>query len=200
MEDQVAQSSRRNKVRRAKAANRPSRLREPLLDTGARLFVERGMTNVSVEELIAGADVSRATFYGFFANKQELAAAILFPVFASGIAAMEKLYDLAPREAAAGLIDIYLQLWNEHRNALLLVGAIDGTVFPYVRSEHAAYGTALRNVLRVIESGNLLKNDSVELTIEVLARTGIPLLRIYRNRDDLETIYRDSMLGLILKH
>ena len=76
MEDSITHSPRRNKVRRAKAANRPSKFRERLLEVGARLFVERGISNVSVEELIDAADVSRATFYGFFANKNELVVAI----------------------------------------------------------------------------------------------------------------------------
>jgi len=192
-------SGRANANRRAKAANRDSEHRERLLEAGAPLFAAKGITSVSVAEVLAAADLSRATFYGFFANKNELAAAILLPVFDSGLAALEKLHGLPPKEAADGLIDTYLQLWREHKNALLLTGIIDSGVFPYIASQHQAFNEALRRVLQIIESGGLLRNSSAELTLEVLARTGIPLLRIYKNHDELEKLYRDSLLALIIK-
>ena len=62
-------SRRANANRRASAANRTNENREKLLAAGAKLFVSRGIAGVSVAELIAEAGVSRATFYGFFANK-----------------------------------------------------------------------------------------------------------------------------------
>jgi AcrR family transcriptional regulator len=199
MEDSITHSPRRNKVRRAKAANRPSKFRERLLEVGARLFVERGIANVSVEELIDAADVSRATFYGFFANKNELAAAILLPVFDSGIEALANLDALPARKAAEALISVYLHLWTEHRNALLLTGNFDGNVFPYIRQQHDAFNLELHKALQVIESGGLLRNNSANLTLSVLAKTAIPLLQIYKDREELESTYRASMLGLIIK-
>ena len=192
-------SHRANASRRANAANRSSEHREKILAAGARLFVARGIASVSVAEIIAAADLSRATFYGFFANKNELAAAILMPVFDSGLAALDKLNGLPPRAAADGLIDTYLYLWQEHKNALLLTGIIDSGVFPYIATQHQLFNESLHRILQAIESGGLLRNDSAELTLEVLAKTGIPLLRIYNNHDELEKLYRDSMLALIIR-
>lgn len=192
-------SSRRNEFRRAKAADRPSRFRQRLLEVGARLFVDRGIANVSVEELIDAAGISRATFYGFFANKNELAASILIPVFESGVPALNELFDRSPHEAAEGLIQLYLDLWNEHEDALLLTANFDGNVFPYFEPQHNEFNAMLMRLLRVIEAGGLLRNDSAELTIEVLAKTGIPLLRIYKEHEQLERIYRESMRALIIK-
>jgi AcrR family transcriptional regulator len=188
-----------NAARRANAAKRPGHCREKLLEVGAELFVEHGVAKVSVEQLVEKAGISRATFYGFFENKSELAAAILMPVFNSGIEALKNLCELPPRKAAEELINLYLYLLREHRNALLLTGNFDGTVFPYIKSQHDVYHSVLQKVLRVIESGELLRNNSVELTLEVLAKTAIPLLRIYKDREELEHIYRESMLGLVIK-
>jgi len=188
-----------NALRRAKAANRPSEHREKLMMVGARFFVDRGIARVSVEELVDEAGVSRATFYGFFANKYELAAAILLPVFDSGIAGLSRLGELPPRQAAEGLVDVYLFLWEKHRDALLLTAAVDGAVFPYIELQHERFGAAFQKVLRVIESGGLLRNDSAELTYQVLAKTGIPLLRVYQDHDEMESVYRDSMLALLVK-
>lgn len=187
-----------NPLRRVRSAGRKSEQRDKLLEVGARLFARRGIASVSVAELIDAADVSRATFYGFFASKTELASAILEPVFDAGIAALEKLRDAAPRDAAEGLVDVYLHLWNTHRDALLLTGGIDAAVFAKIECRHRAFNESLLKVVRVIESGALLRNGSAELTLEVLARTGIPLLRVYAERDDWQMMYRESITGLIL--
>jgi AcrR family transcriptional regulator len=189
---------RANANRRAQAVNRNSHHRENLLTAGSRLFVKQGIAAVSVAEILTEAGLSRATFYGFFANKNELAAAILVPVFDSGCAALKELKGLAPREAANGLIDTYLELWREHKNALLLTGIIDSGVFPYIASQHQKFNDELHRVLQAIESGGLLRNNSAQLTLEVLAKTGIPMLRIYNNHDELEILYRESMLALII--
>lgn len=188
-----------NAVRRATADRRSSQYREKLLEVGAGLFVERGITRVSVEQLVKKAGVSRATFYGFFANKNELAGAILLPVFDSGSRALANLKGLPPRRVAEELIGVYLYLWKRHRNALLLTSSFDGAVFPYIKTEHDSFNARLEKVLRVIESGGLLRNDSAKLTLEVLAKTAIPLLRVYKDREELEDIYRESILGLIVK-
>jgi len=187
-----------NSVRRANATNRSGHYRDTLLEVGAKLFVERGIARVSVAQLVANAGVSRATFYGFFANKNELAAEILLPIFDSGIQALANLDKLPPRKAAEALIGVYLHLWKEHRNALLLTVHFDGAVFPYIRTRHDAFNSELQKVLQVVESGGLLRNDSAVLTLEVLAKTAIPLLRIYKDRAEQEDVFRESMLGLLI--
>jgi len=188
-----------NAIRRVKAASRDSELREKLLRAGATLFAARGMGSVSVEDLIGTAGVARATFYGFFANKTELATAILVPVFDAGIDALSELESTAPGDTVNGLIDVYLDLWHEHRDALLLSANIDADVFAGIQSRHDAFNTSLLAVLRVVESSGTLRNDSAEETLRVLASTAIPLLRVYKDRVRLESIYRESVLGLILK-
>lgn len=188
-----------NAVRRANASKRSGHYRDRLLEVGARLFVDEGIARVSVAQLVAKAGISRATFYGFFANKNELAAAILMPVFDSGIEALGNLDKLPARKAAEALINVYLHLWKEHRNALLLSGNFDGAVYPYIKDPHDAFNAKLHKVLRVIESGGLLRTNSADLTLAVLARTAIPLLQIYKDREEIESIYRESVLGLIIR-
>src|SRR6185503_671177 len=60
---------------------RRERTRSVLLAVGARQFASRGIGPVSVEDVIAEADVSRATFYGFFSSKYSLLEGILNPIF-----------------------------------------------------------------------------------------------------------------------
>jgi len=188
-----------NSVRRANADERAGGYRRKLLEVGARLFVEKGIANVSVEQLLGHAGISRATFYGCFENKNELAAAILLPVFESGALDLEQLVKLSPDDAAGRLIDVYLNLWKEHRDAVLLTTKLEPAAFAYLRAEHDAFNTALKRALDIIGSGGHLRNDSTKLTLDVIAKTAIPLLRVYKNSDDLERLYKESMLALLFK-
>jgi AcrR family transcriptional regulator len=53
---------------------RPS-ARDRLVETAARLFYERGLPNVGINEVTDRADVARMTLYNNFASKEELALA-----------------------------------------------------------------------------------------------------------------------------
>ena len=187
-----------NSVRRAHAARRKSELRDRLLHAGAHLFAKTGIEAVSVQDLLAESEVSRATFYGFFANKTELATAILMPVFESGA---ESLADLAlqhPQEAADGIVDVYLRLWRQHQDALVLSTKVNDAVFSNIREVHDVFNRNLKDALLVVEKGSLLRNESAGDTLLVLASTVIPLLRVYKDQTRLEAIFRESLLGLIL--
>ncbi|WP_037855255.1 TetR/AcrR family transcriptional regulator [Streptomyces sp. NRRL S-340] len=58
-------------------ATEKPRPRERLLSTAGRLFYTRGIRTVGVEQLIAEAEVTRATFYRHFAGKEGLVLACL---------------------------------------------------------------------------------------------------------------------------
>jgi AcrR family transcriptional regulator len=64
-----------------RVARRRERMRSALLAAASRQFASRGVSGVSVEQLIAEADVSRATFYRFFNNKYNLLETLLNPIF-----------------------------------------------------------------------------------------------------------------------
>jgi len=198
MPDAARQPRTGNTIRSAKVASRRSAVRKRLLGVAASLMADKGMRNVSVEDLIGAAGISRATFYGFFANKNELAAAVMLPVFDSGVAALTGGQPTSPRAKAERLIDMYLELWRKHRDALLLTSMVDSSVFPLIREPHNRFGAAIREVLQDIADAGLLRNGDADLSYLALARTGIPLLRLYRAHPDFETVYRESMLGMLL--
>ena len=199
MSDPVIQPRTGNVIRSAKVASRRTEVRDRLLQTGARLFAEQGLSNVSVEDLIDEVGISRATFYGFFGNKSELAAAVLIPVFDSGIAALAEELPPKPHAKSRKLIDMYLELWDKHRDALLLTSMVDSTVFPLIREPHDQFGLTIRQILQEIADANMLRNGDVDLSYLMLAKTGFPLLRLYQTHADFETVYRESMLALLLK-
>jgi len=201
MLDPVTEPRTGNVIRSVKVANRRSEVCDRLLNTAAEMFVASGVNNVSVEDLLRVVGISRATFYGFFANKTELAANILLPVFNSGIELLAQTRpseSSEPRVLAEQLVDMYLELWEKHRHALLLTSMVDSTLFKHIKTPHDEFGAAIMELLAVVAEQDALRNGSATLSYLLLAKTGIPLLRLYQNQPNFEAIYRESMLALLL--
>ena len=74
----------------AKILSRQSKTRERILLESARQFLDRGFESVSVEHIVAAAEIARSSFYRFFANREEVLASIIRPVFEEGIALMRE--------------------------------------------------------------------------------------------------------------
>jgi len=113
-------------------------MRASLLAAGARQFASRGVGPVSVEELIAEADVSRATFYGFFSSKYSLLEGILNPIFDVATRSIRELSSQPAEDAIDGLIEVYLSLWETHREGLLLIPLVDQETFRHFEPQHRA--------------------------------------------------------------
>jgi AcrR family transcriptional regulator len=101
---------------RPRVALRRARVRDSLLAVGARLFVSEGVENVSVEDVIAAADIARSTFYTFFTSKRDLLVRgatlgllMLLVVFAL-LGEGGTLKDMAQRGAGAFTLISYAQV------------------------------------------------------------------------------------------
>ena len=180
MEARISQPRGGKPIRSPKVAQRRSRMRAELVSAGAALFARGGIGAVSVEDIIEAAGVSRATFYGIFANKQELLAAILEPVFNEGAAALDALAGAHAEEIVPGIAQVYEALWATRRDAMCLIAGIDQSVFPYLREGHDRFTSSLRRQLEEVQAAGLLRNSSAELSFRVVARTAVPVSRGHR--------------------
>ena len=174
-------------------------MRASLLAVGARQFAKRGVRTVSVEELIAEADVSRATFYGLFASKYSLLDDILNPVFDKAIAAVRRLAARPPQDIVDQLIDVYLDLWSASRDALLLIPTLDEDTYRHFEQRHKKLNDALLEALGRVERADLLRNGSAQYSLKVIARTAVPLLRVYDGHPAAAALFRDALHGLLLR-
>ena len=182
-----------------RVARRRERMKQSLLAAGARQFASRGIGTVSVEDLIAEADVSRATFYGFFSSKYSLLEHILNPVFERATTAVRALASRPALDAIDGMIDVYLELWREHRDGLLLIPTVDPKTFRHFETQHRALNEALLDVLRAAERAEVLRNGSAQYSLKVIARTAIPLLRVYDGHPAADSMFRDAIRGLLVR-
>ncbi len=174
-------------------------MRDALLTAGAQQFASRGVARVSVEDLLAEADVSRATFYAMFSSKYSLLENILNPIFDTATTAILALDGESARAGLAGMFDTYLALWRTHRDGLLLITAVDAATFRHFEVRHRALNDAMFAVLTKAERADLLRNGSAEYSLKVIARTAIPLLKIYDGHAAGEALFADAMNALLIR-
>jgi AcrR family transcriptional regulator len=178
---------------------RRERTRAALLAVGARRFAQRGIGPVSVEELIAEADVSRATFYGLFSSKYSLLESILNPIFELATTRIRALCARPAEEAIDGLVEVYWSLWTTHRDGLLLIPLVDQETFAHFAGQHRALQEALLELLLGAERADLLRNGSAQISLKIIARTAVQLLRVYDGHAAAAALFRDAVRGLLLR-
>lgn len=96
----------------------PADLRERIVEAGERVFAERGYAGATVEDFIAEAQTSRATFYRYFRNKDDLFRELSLSCFREMRAVVRGFSELGPgpvrHEELEQLVALYLQLHKRH--------------------------------------------------------------------------------------
>lgn len=180
-------------------ANRRNRTRERILVESTRLFLVHGFAGVSVDAIVDAAEVARSSFYRFFSNRDDVISSIIRPVFASGLSMMQGLERLPPRETMDGVFRVYLNLWTADPSALQLTIRMGGSHFRLFDEGHHEFRRQLTRLVRLAEPSGVLLNDSGDNTARIIARIAVSVLDIYRNETDLETLYLQTMRGLLIK-
>ena len=189
----------RSPVTSARVLDRREQVWEKILGVAARLMAEQGIAAVSVEQILLAAGVSRGTFYSYFRHKQDLVVAIMEPVFGEGASALVQLADGPPADVIPGIVTLYLELWRRRRHALLLIPATDAAAFARLRTAHQEFTAAMKSALEQAADGAQLRNGSADYSIRVIARTAVPLLRVYGDHPDGERLYAESLRALLLR-
>jgi TetR/AcrR family transcriptional regulator, ethionamide resistance regulator len=122
--------SRRNPVRKGDVRERA------ILETAERLLAQRPLAEITIDDLTAGAGISRSSFYFYFASKDDVLITLVERVVTDlrtlTDALLERLHD-DPRAQIEQGIAATVNAWSEHR--ALMNAAIDawGTVDPLRR-------------------------------------------------------------------
>jgi AcrR family transcriptional regulator len=182
-----------------KVASRQNRTRERILAESVRLFLAQGFESVSVEAIVAAAEIARSSFYRFFSNREEVLASIIRPVFEGGLGMMKDVARQPADQALDGVLGMYLQLWRNGPEALRLATRMGGAYFRLFEDVHGASPSDLTGLLRRMEPTGLLVNGSGDYTARLLARTAVPVLEVYAKDPQLESLFRRTMKGLLIK-
>jgi AcrR family transcriptional regulator len=182
-----------------KILNRQNRTRERILAESARQFLEKGFENASVENIVEAAEIARSSFYRFFSNRDEVLASISRPVFERGLAEMTRIATRPPRRIMPGLFDMYLTLWHAGPDALRVATRMSGRYFRLFEDVHQGFRKSLTTLVRRVEATGLLLNGSGDNSARLIARTAVPILEVYRDDARIETLFHQTMSGLLMK-
>jgi len=197
MKTTVRKPRRRSAVTRPAVLDRRSRAWETILAVAGRLMAGRGPAAVSVEEVLLGAGISRGTFYSYCRDKTDLVVAIIEPVFAEGTQRLAELARGEPDAVVPGIIALYLDLWGRRRDALMLIPHVDKASFARLREAHQGFAGAMQQALQLAADGGRLRNGSADWSFRVIARTAVPLLRVYDEHPDGQRLYAESLAALL---
>jgi AcrR family transcriptional regulator len=150
-----------------------ARLRDKILRTSLRVFVEQGYENLSMRKIAALIDYSPATIYRFFKNKEELLQTIAAGTFKELSAKFETVKAERsddPLGTLKALIREYVIFCVEHPDMFLLFYDIasfemeDGIMYEHLGdNRHIAYQSWLGCIRQSIEGGFLLLKDEVRI-------------------------------------
>ncbi len=181
-----------------KIRSRQDGTRSRILTESAALFVGRGYENVSVEQILAAADIARSSFYRFFANREEVLAAVIRPVFADGLTHLDAITARDARGILDGIFAAYLALWAASPDALRLSTRTGGVHFDLFRDLHTPFRERITALLHLAEPGGQLLNNNAEYSARLLARIAVPVMEVYQRDVRFADLFRSTMRGLLL--
>jgi len=83
--------------------------REELMDAAEQIFLEKGVAATSIDEIVAGADVAKGTFYIHFESKEELLIALQDRWVKTFCSALEAAMNRRPREDFRGRLRAWVE-------------------------------------------------------------------------------------------
>lgn len=160
---------------RRSQAERSAQTRGALLDTGRRLFAERGVAEVSAEQLVAEAGVTRGALYHHFRGKEDLFRAVFEQLEEQLCAELTVVIDAQPTPVHGLLAAIGAFLDATGRQDVRQIALVDApTVLGWSRWREieARYALGiLTDRLRAAEA------DGIRLSgpVDVLAQLGLSM-------------------------
>jgi len=163
----------------------------------ARVFAERGVEGVTLEEIADLADVARGTLYSHFSSKDALLCAILRPVLEHATRAARGMAELGPRRGVEALCSLYLDLWREHSNALRVSHTLNRMPVGDLAEIHQAF---VQEVLRIFDRSaraGVLRSGVGQISARVVMRLAVPLLELCADHPRGDQLFRESLDALL---
>lgn len=191
-------NSKLEKRRLPRVERRRERTRKRIMEIGAQLFVDEGLSQVKLELIADEADISRATLYSHFASKEEILREIIRPVLDELARNLKDKKSTNLNQGLENVIEVFIDMWDEHGSALILalryILHCPGDMSDTVNKINSLTDSAIRPFHN--EGALRVKTD---LARNMLIQTAIVLLDVLQNETNRNTLFRDCLRGLVLK-
>lgn len=183
--------------RPAVAAARRDRMRTHLLESALRAVLAQGSVSVSLEVLVAQADVSRGTFYKYFPDVQTLVQAMASTLSDELIAALHPMVQTI-EEPAQRLATGMLAVLDLVQRAPMLGCLLASTGWPMVQpaADHAFSRLVRLDVERGQAAGRFAPMD-LSLAMELLAAHVVAASRLMGSGKNVAQLDRQTVAALL---
>lgn len=174
-QQQERQQDRQDDHRVRVGAARRQKMRRHLIESALRLFAERGLAEVVIEDVIAVAAVSRGTFYYYFKTNAELLAAVSEELGNELLAMIEAVVGAIkdPAERLAHGLRLYLHAVQAYPT---FAGFLARTGINGARPSNLVFEYIPHHLSEGMQSGRF-KVDDVAMGLDIV--TGIALAAVY---------------------
>jgi len=176
---------------------------ERLLDTAARLFYTRGVSNVGINEIIARAGVARMTLYHHFSSKDSLIRAVLERRQEERDAWLRQVDKLAddPTERLLAVFDLFLEWASapDFRGCPLVAATFElggqlNAARPYAQAHQA---TARDYLARCAEEAGLREPQAIATQLQMLLE-GASVLTLISGNSEAAALAKNAAASLIV--
>lgn len=183
----------------ARVSRRRAEARQRIMEVAIYNFAERGINNVSLEEIATQVDLSRATLYSHFESKEALIYEILAPVLTRAATETSKLLTMKNTNTLELLLKFFYLLWHEYRNNLRLIYQLKKEELGRLAEIHEEF---LKNIIQIFENEStcdFLRFKDANLAALVTYRIAIPLLESFDGMPEQEEFFLSTIKGAIMK-
>ena len=164
--------------------------RERILDSAAKLFINRGFDGTSIDDIMAKADMTRGAFYAHFGNKSELYEQALLFAATNSLFATPKPEDLSEKDFLHKILQSYLSMTHLQREmpcpmAFLVTDVVNRD--PLVRKTYTRIYKGMNKVLTKNAQAFSNCNQDTILAITAMMIGGVAVSRAL---DDTKTAQR----------
>lgn len=177
---------------------RRQKVRRELIVVGTEIFAERGIEQVSVEDILERALISRRTFYSYFSSKDDLLVQILEPILKSGTRRLKQISAKRPSAIIEQIAEVYLALWQENSRAFYIITHVGQAQFQLLKKPHTAFTNQLVRLIAPFDGSPSLRGRSAEHTYNLISRCAVPILKVYGDDHNMAGLYVETLKDLLL--
>ena len=146
-----------------------------LLDVGRQLFISQGYAATTLDEICAGAGVTKGGFFHYFATKEEFAREMLADTWQAFIEAHEGIDDRPAPEALHLHIDFMVGFISGSGRLIPRLGQELGQSNPHVRTQVRGYFNSwTENLLSTLERAGCKPEPSSVMEFIIACVEGVP--------------------------
>lgn len=160
-----------------------------ILTAASKLFQQKGISAVSLEEIADVVGISRGTIYNHFHSKDDLVRALIEPFLSRHLSVLKEIQDMSSPITLRPILEICVKMWENHHGILNLIKHSEFARFPDLMKKHFEFHKIFKDVFKKLDL-RPFKFDSHEQIAHVVFSVFHPLLNsLEKHPKPYETFY-----------